>query len=105
KVANKSALLKESANQIKVHSEVKGVGFTAEQKQECANKTAALATETAMAWHLEAVGSGGQRGTGDLKTMQLAAVLYKRVVDTWKADEYATFQFPRIVKDDWPTIY
>lgn len=105
KSGNKDVIVKEVDNQIKVHNEVKSGGYTAEQKQECANKTAALATETAMAWHLEAVGSGGQRGTGDLKTMQLAAVLYKRVVDTWKADEYATFQFPRIVKDDWPTIY
>jgi tetratricopeptide (TPR) repeat protein len=105
KSGNKDVIVKEVDNQIKVHNEVKAGGFTAEQKQECANKTAALATETAMAWHLEAVGSGGQRGTGDLKTMQLAAVLYKRVVDTWQAAEYATFQFPRIVKDDWPTIY
>ena len=62
-------------------------------------------TETAMAWHLEAVGSQGQRGTGDAKTMALAAQLYKQVVDTWKADEFATFEFPRIVKEDWPTIY
>ena len=47
---------------------------TADAKQECANKTAALLTETAMAWHLEAVGSQGQRGTGDPKTMDLAAL-------------------------------
>ena len=58
-----------------------------------------------MAWHLEAVGSGGQRGTGDPKTMALAASLYKKVVDTWKQDEFVTFQFPRIVKEDWPNIY
>lgn len=105
KSGNKDAIVKEVENQVKVHNEVKAGGFTPEQKQECANKTAALATETAMAWHLEAVGSGGQRGTGDLKTMQLAATLYKKVVDTWQAQEYATFQFPRIVKEDWPTIY
>jgi hypothetical protein len=30
-----------------------------------------------MAWHLEAVGSGGVRGTGDKKTMKLAAELYE----------------------------
>ena len=35
--------------------------------------TAELLAETAMAWHLEAVGSGGVRGTGDQKTMALAA--------------------------------
>ena len=58
-----------------------------------------------MAWHLEAVGSQGQRGTGDQKTMALAAHLYKKVVDTWNAEEFAKFEFPRIVKEDWPTIY
>ena len=58
-----------------------------------------------MAWHLEAVGSNGQRGTGDNKTMALAASLYKKVVDTWAAEEYSKFEFPRIVKEDWPTIY
>ena len=58
-----------------------------------------------MAWHLEAVGSEGQRGTGDPKTMDLAAHLYKKVADTWKADDFAKFEFPRLVKEDWPTIY
>jgi hypothetical protein len=62
-------------------------------------------SETAMAWHLETVGSQGQRGTGDPKTMTLAAYLYKKVVDTWTAAEFSKFQFPRIVKADWPTIY
>src|SRR5207344_2415646 len=74
-------------------------------KFECANKTAALITETAMAWHLETVGSQGQRGTGDPKTMALAAYLYKKVVDSWNAETFGKFQFPRIVKDDWPTVY
>ena len=68
-------------------------------------RTAALATETAMAWHLEAVGSERQRGTGDQKTMELAAALYKKVVDNFKSDDFAKFEFPRIVKEDWPTIY
>lgn len=105
KSGNKDTIVKEIDNQIKTYDGVKNGSFTAEQKHECANKSAALATETAMAWHLEAVGSQGQRGTGDAKTMALAAQLYKKVVDTWKADEYATFEFPRIVKEDWPTIY
>ena len=47
----------------------------------------------------------GARGTGDQKTMALAAYLYKKVVDTWNAEEFAKFEFPRIVKEDWPTIY
>jgi hypothetical protein len=56
-----------------------------------------------MAWHLEAVGSGGVRGTGDKKTMKLAAELYEKVVDNFKAGEFSKFEFPRIVKEDWPT--
>ena len=105
KSGNKDSIVREVENQIKLHNEVKNGGYTAEQKKECANKTAALTVETAMAWHLEAVGSGGQRGTGDTKTMALAAQLYKKVVDTWNHQEFATFEFPRIVKEDWPNIY
>lgn len=105
KSSNKEAIKGEVDNQIKVYNEVKAGNYTAEQKAECANKSAALATETAMAWHLEAVGSQGQRGTGDNKTMGLAAYLYKRVVDTWNQEEFSKFQFPRIVKEDWPNIY
>jgi tetratricopeptide (TPR) repeat protein len=102
---NKDAIVKEIDNQIKVHNEVKSGGYTAEQKVECANTTAALTTETAMAWHLEAVGSQGQRGTGDQKSMGLAAQLYKKVVDNWSSDEFSKFEFKRIVKEDWPSIY
>jgi tetratricopeptide (TPR) repeat protein len=105
KSGNKDVIVKEIDNQIKVYEGVKVSSYTPEQKHECANKSAALATETAMAWHLEAVGSQGQRGTGDPKTMALAAQLYKKVVDTWKQEEFATFEFPRIVKEDWPNIY
>src|SRR6187402_1217917 len=49
----KDAIVKEIDQQIKVYNDVKGGGYTADQKFECANKTAALTTETAMAWHLE----------------------------------------------------
>src|SRR5258708_12103763 len=58
-----------------------------------------------MAWHVEAVGSNGQRGTGDPKTMDLASLLYKKVAETWNADEFSKFEFPRLVKEDWPNIY
>ncbi len=105
KSGNKDVIKNELDNQQKVYTDYKNGGHKPEAKQECANKTAALLTETAMAWHLEAVGSGGQRGTGDPKTMGLAAYLYKKVVDTWTAPDYAQFQFPRIVKEDWPNIY
>jgi hypothetical protein len=53
---------------------------------------------------LEAVGSGGVRGTGDQKTMTLAAYLYKKVIDNFTAADFAKFEFPRIVKEDWPNI-
>jgi TolA-binding protein len=105
KSGNKDAIKNEIDNQIKVYEAFKASGRPAEAKQDCANRTASLAVETGMAWHLEAVGSGGQRGTGDQKTMSLAAYLYKRIVDEWSAQEFATFQFPRIVKEDWPTTY
>lgn len=105
KSGNKDLIVKEVDSQVKIAREFKNGSFTPEQKQECANKSAALATETAMAWHLEAVGSQGQRGTGDLKTMSAAAALYKKVVDTWNAKEFSTFVFPRVVKEDWPNIY
>jgi tetratricopeptide (TPR) repeat protein len=105
KSGNKDAIRAELDNQIKVYNEYKNTNHTAEAKTECASKTAALVTETAMAWNLEAVGSGGQRGTNDPKAMGLSAYLYKKVVETWNAQEFATFQFPRIVKEDWPTIY
>ncbi len=105
KSGNKEVIVKEVDNQVKVAQEFKNGSYSSELKQECANKSAALATETAMAWHLEAVGSQGQRGTGDLKTMGAAASLYKKVVDTWNAQEFSTFVFPRVVKEDWPNIY
>ena len=105
KSGNKEAVKGELDNQLKAYKEFKEAKHSAEAVQECANKTAELVTETGMAWHLEAVGSQGQRGTGDQKTMTLAAYIYKRVVDTWGADEFSKFTFPRIVKEDWPNIY
>jgi hypothetical protein len=105
KSGNKEVIKNELDNQLKVYSEYRNGNHPAESKQECANKTAALYSETAMAWHLEAVGSQGQRGTGDPRTMGLAAYLYKKIVETWNAKEFAQFEFPRIVKEDWPTIY
>lgn len=105
KSGNKDGIKVELDKQVGVEKEYKAGTHPNEAKQECANKTAALLTETAMAWHLEAVGSGGQRGTGDQKTMDKAAYIYKKVVDTWTQAEFQVFQFPRIVKEDWPNIY
>lgn len=105
KSGNKEAIRGELDNQVKAFNDFKGGQHKDDAKFECANKTAELVAETGMAWHLEAVGSQGQRGTGDQKTMSLAAYLYKKTVDTWGADEFAKFQFPRVVKEDWPNIY
>ena len=70
----------------------------------CANETAGLLTETAMAWHLEAVGSGGVRGTSDPRTMAAADGLYKLVLANFTAEQFRQFRFPRIVKEDWPSV-
>jgi TolA-binding protein len=105
KSGDKAGIVQELNNQFKRFNQYKAENHKEEAKQRCANRTAAMATETAMAWHLEAVGSQGQRGTGDPRTMDLASLLYKKVGDTWSAAEFAKFEFPRLVKEDWPTIY
>jgi TolA-binding protein len=105
KSGDKVAIVNELNNQFKTYAQYKQENHKDDAKQKCANRTAALATETAMAWHLEAIGSQGQRGTSDPKTMDLASLLYKKVADTWSAAEFTKFEFPRLVKDDWPTIY
>ena len=45
------------------------------------------------------------RGTGDKKTMSLAATLYEKVIGNFKPEQFAKFEFPRIVKEDWPNIF
>ena len=105
KSGNKDAVTSVLEDQVRVYNQVKGSGQSVEAKHACANTTAALVTETALAWHLEAVGSPGQRGTNDPRTMKRAAELYQQVVNTWSAPEFATFEFPKIIKEDWPTIY
>jgi TolA-binding protein len=105
KSGNKDAIKTELESQLRVAEAFKSSSYDKEAKQACANRTAALVTETAMAWHVEAIGSQGQRGTNDAKTMVLAAALYQRVVDSWSKQELASFQFPRLVKEDWPTLF
>jgi TolA-binding protein len=105
KSGDKVSIVNELNNQFKTYAQYKQEQHKDDAKQKCANRTAALATETAMAWHLEAIGSQGQRGTSDPKTMDLASLLYKKVADTWTAAEFSKFEFPRLVKEDWPTIY
>jgi len=104
KSGDKDAIMKVLARQFDVHKEFNASGQSADAKTKCGNITASITTETAMAWHLEAVGSGGVRGTGDAKTMKLAAELYSKVVDNFKQEDFAKYTFPRIVKEDWPDI-
>jgi tetratricopeptide (TPR) repeat protein len=105
KSGNKDLIRGELKNQLDTHNKFVSGDFPADSKLKCSNITADLIAETAMAWHLEAVGSGGVRGTGDKKTMALAAELYADIVKTFKADDFTKFEFPRIVKEDWPTIF
>ncbi len=80
KSGNKDLIVSELKNQLDVHNTFIKQNAPEENKLKCSNVTADLLAETAMAWHLEAVGSGGVRGTGDKKTMALAAALYDAVV-------------------------
>ena len=103
--SNKEVIKKEMDTQLKVRKEFGDGQHSPKSKLECSNKTAELLAETGMSWHLEAVGSGGVRGTGDKNTMDLAAYLYKQVADNFDANDFDKFEFPRIVKEDWPTLY
>jgi tetratricopeptide (TPR) repeat protein len=105
KSADKEGIRKEMDRQVEQRNGFLKDKHSDKSKHECSNRTAELLAETAMSWHLEAVGSGGVRGTGDKKTMDLAAYLYKKAADTFTAQDFAGFEFPRIVKSDWPTMY
>jgi TolA-binding protein len=104
KSSNKPAIVDELTKQLGVYTDFQKASHGNENKLECANTSASLLSETAMAWHLEAVGSGGVRGTGDAKTMDFSAKLYKMVIDNFTTDQFKAFTFPRIVKEDWPSI-
>lgn len=102
--ADKPVVVQTLKDQLATHKGFSKESHSPSSKLECANESAGLMTETAMAWHLEAVGSGGVRGTGDLRTMAASEELYELVVNNFSADEFKQFKFPRIVKEDWPTI-
>lgn len=105
KSGNKDEIKGQLDKMMEVHNKFAAEKHPADVQLKCSNVTADLLTETAMAWHLEAVGSGGVRGTGDAKTMKLAAELYQKVVSNFKQEQFAKFEFPRIVKEDWPNIF
>lgn len=101
---NKRPIVAALKNQMKVYKDYDKKKYSARNKLKCANTSAALMTETAMAWHLEAVGSGGVRGTGAETTMSLSTELYELVVGNFTSAQFKSFKFPRIVREDWPTI-
>jgi tetratricopeptide (TPR) repeat protein len=103
--ADKEAILRELERQLAVRSDFERENHAAKAKLACGNRTAELLSETAMAWHLEAVGSGGVRGTGDRRTMALSEKLYKLVTVSFKQSDFARFEFPRLVRQDWPSLY
>jgi tetratricopeptide (TPR) repeat protein len=103
--ASKTGVRAKLEEQSNMYKRFKTESHSEESKKECANVTAGLLTETAMAWHLEAVGSGGTRGTGDKNTMKLAAEVYNFVVTNFTKDQFAAFEFPRIQKEDWPNLF
>jgi TolA-binding protein len=103
KSGDKDAIKGALDKQLEVERQYAREGHSAADKQQCANATAGLVTETAMAWHLEAVGLGNVRGTNNAKTMTLAADLYAQALRSFTKAQYAGFSFPKIVKEDWPT--
>lgn len=105
KATDKVAIRRELDAMVKLYDRFSKAEHSEEVQLACANDTAELLAETAMSWHLEAVGSGGTRGTNDPQAMELASYLYQRVVDTFTPEQFETFKFPRIMKDDWPNIY
>lgn len=105
KSGDKGFIKRELDNQKKVYADFQKSNHSSKAKLKCANVTAGLLTETAMAWHLEAVGSGGVRGTGDKTTMKLSAEIYQQVVDGFTQAQFSKFTFPRIIREDWPNIF
>ncbi|MBN1607557.1 MAG: hypothetical protein JW940_13050 [Polyangiaceae bacterium] len=105
KSSDKDAIKKELERQLEIRAQFGKGNYSPKKKLECSNRTAELLAETAMSWHLEAVGSGGVRGTGDKRTMDLSAYLYKKVTENFTAADFDKFKFPRIVKSDWPNLY
>jgi len=104
KTSDKKAAVAQLDKQVQVYKDFNKGNYPADAKTKCGNTTADLEAETAMSWHLEAVGSNGVRGTGDPNTMKLAADLYENITTNFTSADFANFTFPRIVKEDWPSL-
>ncbi|MEZ4307232.1 MAG: tetratricopeptide repeat protein [Polyangiaceae bacterium] len=100
---NKDDIVAALSTQVKAYEKQRSQKPSPDEASSCENATAELVAETAMAWHIEAGGSGGVRGTNDPKTMTLAANLYEVVLRTFDKEKFPSLQFPKIMKEDWPT--
>jgi len=74
-----------------------------EDKKVCKQASASTLVDLATAWHREAIGTDTQPGTNDRKTMELAATLYRLLIE--KFPDMGTLEFPLIDKRDWPNEY
>lgn len=70
---------------------------------QCKSETAGILAWLATSWHREAIGTDTQPGTNDRNTMQLAARLYRLLID--KFPDMEELEFPNIAREDWPTQY
>lgn len=104
KTGDKAAAKAELDRQIQAEQRFRGEGHGDELKLACASATASLVAETAMIWHLEATGAGSVRGTMSKETMALADDLYEKLIKQFTAADFARFEFPRLVRQDWPTL-
>jgi TolA-binding protein len=100
---DKASIKAEMERQVEAMGRFVTQPFPDADKLACKSETAELLIETAMAWHLEATGSDRVRGTGDEKTMDLAADLYDRAIRAFSRADFEALRFPRIVKEDWPS--
>lgn len=102
---NKATIRGKLEDMVKRAKAFKSESHSDESKVQCANATVELLYETAAAWQIEAQGSGGVRGTGDKNTMGLAAATYNLITENYTKDDFAKFEFPKILKEDWPSLF
>jgi len=76
---------------------------TPEGKKICKQATASVLIDLSTAWHRETIGTDTQPGTNDRGTMELAAKMYRMLLQSFPDME--EMQFPDIDKRDWPTQY
>jgi tetratricopeptide (TPR) repeat protein len=102
---NKPMIRAKLDDMVKRARAFKGENHAEEAKVSCANATVELLYETGAAWQIEAQGTGGVRGTNDKPAMKLAAELYNLITENYTKDDFVKFEFPRIVKEDWPSLF